>query len=44
MSKNILETELYSKLKMKEKILFMIFRKYTYQIFSEGIKTGFNLR
>lgn len=35
--------ELIKKLKLKDKIVVFIFRKYTYRIYEKGFKDGFNL-
>lgn len=34
--------ELNKKLKIKDKFLLCIFKKYTYEIYSHGFKEGFN--
>ena len=34
--------EIFKKLKLHEKILYGLFRKYTYKIYSLGVQYGFN--
>lgn len=39
--KDIISNELYSKLRFREKLLMIILKKYTYDIYKKGIIKGF---
>lgn len=42
MNKKQLFNRIYLKLPFRDKILFTLFKDYTYNIFNEGIKIGYN--